>query len=487
MHILTTAVFFSTFLMVSHAHTNSLPAASEVCNKLMPETGRSKDGLSTCEQVVGTSDNRLYNACVDFAEKLGSAKKEDVETLLSECRTTVDAYKNYHSSDTDAIRSPFKNTRRMRSGAAGQAAGEAATREQVATNPVVSSTLSACMESINKPCLLPQGTFNFNMNFTMFQLYTPGKAVALKDVPDYSPELCNCIKTSLNHSEFAGSVNVRMAEEKRRVRDEMLKAAGRKIVNAFASNMEDVLFFRTNNMSALGSDKRTKDLLCNDVGDIQRKIKSRCSKDQLAHAEPRIKTLLESMGGTKVKDLKSGLKEIEEDIRFEKLDPKNIDPKNAGQVYSREQYDRARYGLYKKSPEVEFMTELTAKVMEDPNLSGFIDEKLKSNKWRPGEAIISIMLDKKNPSAMAILQDLVESHKDSPFYLNLKPMLTTPLNDLGPFLADAYDIATDMHPTIKAVFTDKKLFAQARKKLSRNNHSLMEAMEQNPCYLAEHY
>jgi hypothetical protein len=319
-------------------------------------------------------------------------------------------------------------------------------------------------------------------------VYQPPLAVSTQTPVVYSQSKCDCFEKSVNKT-IADDKKVKfeagIEAEKKRINDMIFNAAGKKIINAFAANLEDINFYKTNNIQALGGDKSANEFQCNNTADYKKVIMEACNRNGITAdvIKSRTDKLLGAFGDFKDESTIDGkFRKLQSEVLNAKLDPSQIQ-EGGPKSYSRQEYDKVRFGISQKRDEVRFMSELTDEVMDDPDLSKVIMQGLEEGK-RPGHAIFKLVSDESNPKVKKLLQRIANHHIKDGFYKNLNVALKTAnTEDLHKLIMDTYDVATDMHPGLKAIFRSTELFKKIRSKMDNNdheNHDLLSQLDHDP-------
>lgn len=361
----------------------------------------------------------------------------------------------------------------------------------IPTEPVTvaSSAMDKCQEKdlSNITCPLPTEFVLPDMNSILKSPIFNQFGVSRRTPAVYTFEKCNCFEKSVNKSFFSFDKRLQfdldLEKEKKRVNDLIFNAAGKKIINAFAANLEDINFYKTNNVQAIGGDQKANELQCTNIADFKSVIMEKCNKNKINSDVIRGRTdaLLGAFGDFKnATTIDEKFKQLQEEVLNAQLDPSKIVP-GGPKSYSRREYDKTRFGIYQKRDEVKFMSELTDAVMNDPELSKVINEELESGK-RPGHAIFKLVSDESNEKVKSLLSRIAKNHNNEGFYKNLNVALRTQnQEDLHNLMMSTYDLAADMHPGLKAIFRSPELFKKTHAQMERKNgHDLIAELDSDP-------
>lgn len=429
----------------------------EICSEVIKQFTQYDAGIftSTCNDVI----NRMSSS-VD-------------RNVMNNCRDQFGPVTKSSSTEgDDIIRVPV---------------GDAAPIPQESST-ISSTAMDKCQEdqyssycSIKSTIELPD--LNSIMNSAIFD--TAGVSRRVPAV--YTKEKCDCFEKSV-HKNFTFEKRIKfdndLSAEKKRVNDLIFNAAGKKIINAFAANLEDINFYKTNNVQAIGGDQSANELQCTDIADFKKVIMEECNKNQIRNdiIQGRTESLLGAFGDFKnVTTIEGKFKQLQEEVLNAQLDPSKLVP-GGPKSYSRREYDKSRFGIYQKREEVKFMSELTDAVMDDQELSKIIETELDEGK-RPGHAIFKLVSDESNEKVKTLLSRIVRKHRGEGFYKNLDVVLKTEnQDDLHNFMISTYDLAADMHPGLKAIFRSPELFRRTHSQMEKNNngHDLIAELDRDP-------
>jgi hypothetical protein len=359
------------------------------------------------------------------------------------------------------------------------------------TSTVTSHEMQSCQEkdlslfacTLNSSIVIPDLTA-----IMKFPGVIPSMGVSTATPAEYTKSKCDCFEKSVTKTigndkkvKFEAGIEA----EKKRINEMIFNAAGKKIINAFAANLEDVNFYKTNNVDALGGDKSANDFQCNNIPEYKQVIMEACNRNGISAdvIKSRSDQLLGAFGDFKDESTIEGkFRRLQTEVLNANLDPSKIQ-EGGPKSYSRQEYDKVRFGISQKRDEVKFMSELTDEIMDDPDLSKIINEGLEEGK-RPGHAIFKLVSDETNEKVKKILQRIANNHKKVGFYNNLNVALkTSTTEDLRTLIMDTYDVATDMHPGLKAIFRNTELFKGIRAKMENKNHSshnLLAQLDREP-------
>lgn len=313
------------------------------------------------------------------------------------------------------------------------------------------------------------------------------QGVSRKTPAVYTKVKCDCFEQSVNKTFTSNEKKVQfdleIAAERQRINEVIFNAAGKKIINAFAANLEDINFYKTNNVEAIGGNRYADEFQCTDAEEYKKVITADCNRNRISAGviKGRTDALLGAFGDFKGQSTIEGkFKELQDEVLNARLDPSKIQ-EGGPSSYSRRDYDEVRNGISQKRDEVKFMSELTDAVMDDALLKAIIVQDIESGK-RPGHALMRLVSDESNPKVKDLLNRIARKHKKAGFYNNLSVALRTAnQQDLKSLMLNTYDLATDMHPGLKAIFRSPELFHKTHSQMEvRGQHDLIAELDRDP-------
>ena len=324
-----------------------------------------------------------------------------------------------------------------------------------------------------------------------------GGSVLVSAAPVYGESDCKCLEQKIK-KDYSSLAKNRLAQEMKEERDRIngliFNAVGKKFLNAYASNMEDVRYYLTNKFNALGSSEaEASSLQCNDASKFEQEIESACASNKVPKEvyEKRTKELLSSFGDdlSKSPTLAGKLSKIDEFIL-------NITPDKAmldvgpQKMFTRTEYDMIRNGASKKAPEVNFMNTIMNGVLNDPKLKVKFEINMRAGQ-NPGQALSKILQEEKDPSVQVFWSQLIKENKDEAIFKELQGTLrTNTTEDYPQFIRDTYKVAVGAHPGLKAILTDRALFNSLKEKRNNSyekNPNLMTLLENDSKLLNTHF
>ncbi|WP_408095931.1 hypothetical protein ACJVC5_12885 [Peredibacter sp. HCB2-198] len=324
-----------------------------------------------------------------------------------------------------------------------------------------------------------------------------GRSVLMASAPVYGESDCKCLEQKVKQDyKFMGQgvFSQEMQKERNRINGLIFNAVGKKFLNSYASNMEDVRYYLTNKVKALGtSPEEASNLQCNNARAFQSVIETECAANKVPKEiyEKRTKDLLSSFGDDMSDPTLDGkIKRIDEFILNITPDKKSMDV-GPQRMFTRTEYDMIRNGASKKAPEIGFMNTLLNGVLNHPTLKTQFESNLKEG-LNPGHALSRIMNEEYSPDVQNLLQQLISENKNQPLYKRLQGTLKTDTTDDYPdFIRNTYKIAVGAHPGLKALLTDRNLFNEllVKRQNSYDNKrtNFIDLLEHDPKLLNKHF
>lgn len=342
------------------------------------------------------------------------------------------------------------------------------------------------MCTFNSELLLPE----YQNLMRRLNFYAPPVPVTSLNL---SPTKCACLESSVQESgEALGIQDIErsLSQERKRINGLIFNAVGKKLINDFASNLEDLNFFNTNNVQAIGGDSGRAHVTCNEFSNFQAAVMDKCRRNgvEASVGTQRMTSLMNAFGDLgKNSDAQTLFSRLTNDIMNYQVDPSQVFPGRRG-TFTRQEYDRFRFGVYKSQPEVGFVNDILDLLMDDEVLGPEIIRDIQSGK-RPGHAISLVLRDKKNERTRNILKRYLRRNNRTTFHQNLKAALEANAPEAySNYLLETFNVATDMHPGLKALLKDKDLFFSTREKMhTTGSHSLLETMDSTPDSLVNYF
>lgn len=457
---------------------------------------------TTCSNVIKAAEkpNPSPNDCENFFPQTHVHQKKFAET----CRKIMwEHIENKNSGSLENCKTQLSMIQEIKQSEDDKALEQIITTSSTPILPVaipnlVSSAMVDCNDSKEElACTIYDA--DLQQSLSIFQqvageLPINKFSVDTYENPKYSPFSCKCLEKKLaadyasQHQNLSYRVlNLEMDKEEKKLNDIIFNAAGKKFINDFSSNMEDVRYYLTNNVKALHNDpERATALQCTNVEEYKEAMKSVCAMNDIdpAKRDQRIESFMGVFGDFIDKpSLEGKFKSLEDDILNSTSEASK----------TRRSYDILRLGIVKSNPQVKFIDEITDFILEDPELTRELDLKLSSGE-QPGHAIYELIREENSPATQRLIKKITEKNlglnlfsKNRTFYNNLKIASKTRIEtDFADMVRDAYKVAIEQYPGFKAVFKDPVLFRKITD-MKGPQRSLIEKLERNPSLLGNYY
>lgn len=292
----------------------------------------------------------------------------------------------------------------------------------------------------------------------------------------FSENDCACFDQNLQRdNKNKNEIISNAAKEYEKVDKAIAEAAGKKFINDYASFQEDLGYFETTTAWALQENtevKLSKEFLCTESKDFKTMIDDACRDSKMMEGkDERIAALLGVYGNKNAADgsvLKNGLNDLLTEIK--KPDEKTN--------YTRQKYDDFRHGLTKPlvgQPELLVLDQLTARIVQNSDIKK--DLKIfMDNGITPLAAIEQIISSEKyNKVVMQYVRDI-----DNPRCKDIVAKLTTMKGEeFEKEKTRVFDLALTIHPGLKGLLLDPKLFGKTISKMKGSDGGIIEKAEEN--------
>ncbi|WP_408098933.1 hypothetical protein ACJVC5_08440 [Peredibacter sp. HCB2-198] len=304
---------------------------------------------------------------------------------------------------------------------------------------------------------------------------------------------CKCIKEVMRQAEIWNieKYTVEKNTTKDRMHDAILNGFGKKFLNDYAANMEDVGFFQVNAAKFFGQNKEkqissAKGYECSDVSKYESAIDKKCSANGIDPEErqKRLNKIFNAYGNSDAND------QLPLGQRFSKLNEKIQVLDEGSSPYRRETHDAKRFGLSRKEPSVILLDKFVRSFVADQKNSGKIQDALLQY-GSPLGAIAEFMSEEavKDPKEF-VRKYLSDSDLNPDFVKKAKAFLTDKKihGDVKyTTFVSQIEVAMGLHPGIKAIMTDNNVFLKATETANLANKPLVEALEMSDAILGKKY
>lgn len=269
-----------------------------------------------------------------------------------------------------------------------------------------------------------------------------------------APSSCNCLVDKVKGNKSQADFD----EERNRRRDEInqkiLTSYGKKFVNSFANNMEDMTFFLNQSKYMFKSRESALALQCNDQAVYNNKINEVCGARRItdrAFIENRKNLFINAVsGGTSPFDQRLQVlgDEVISSIETPDFDVRDQLRQRAPVRFARVNYDQTRMHLATHDPEAEFVTSLMSRILQDNGLNTKMTEALGAG-ITPVEAFLKVI--KENKASKNNFRDYGFGRGIADRYLK---------DDKS--IEDAFKFIMQVHPGMNMALTDKASFDNVR-------------------------
>lgn len=281
---------------------------------------------------------------------------------------------------------------------------------------------------------------------------------------------CNCIKNKVEkeYPEPLARQGI-LAQEKKKMRDLVISAFGKKFINNYAAHVEDVRFFSVTSDKVFGADPITQSrnaekLLCTKQADFKSAIQAKCGR-----------SLTESELDKRMDDIFGLLGQKANGMNYiHKLTEQvMVNTSQDGRKFRREDYDIIRNGIVKSDLNIRFADNMISEILKDRR------------------AVESIMTEAKTPYEglmnFVSLQLRTDSKKFLSRYTNKDVLGQARFDEISNKFTDsqtgiatifgAIDFAMTAHPGLENLMRNNDLFKQTADKIKSRTNSAIEALE----------
>lgn len=242
------------------------------------------------------------------------------------------------------------------------------------------------------PGPVPKDYMEFLTSFSTFK----------KQQTSYSPitsvtqikSKCDCIARKVSN-ETVGNFEDAKKAKRDEINKYILDAYGKKFINDFSSNIEDVTFFLGRTAEMFTSEEVGKGLQCNDEAIYNAKVTEVCGSRGITDAEfinGRKNKFINTIGGGISLPFDQRLGTMAREIMGARI-TSDFDETN-GHIYARENFDALRMGLAVSDPQAKFVDLLVSQLLRNGELRSQISQAMLSD-MTPVEAIIKVVDENK--------------------------------------------------------------------------------------------
>lgn len=363
-------------------------------------------------------------------------------------------------------------------------------------NEVAKLNTSFCDKSFfgaDKDCYVRSEYVGIPASFDQIMKYEEQKNLKLP--PRYSVEDCDCLdkkieeegKSKFNILNFAYN-------DFENLKKEVVKAAGQKFINDYASYVEDIQFYATNQAFILASksDKFDESLLCQDFAGFEKAVNDECTKNgTMDGKDARVAAVMGSFGDAfnpSGKDFQKGFKGLLEDINTYTEDVKNV-AKDRPNILTRKKYEEARFALSRDQFHVPLVENIITVILRDDKLKANLMESI-SNGKSPMFGILEILSGTKDPALTQNLLEKVRKGYKGMMGKNLKQFFSSiGTSDYQKNVDNTFHLALNLNPGLKNIMMNPRLFQEIAVILDKSKRSVkfLEAIENEQKTLTQHF
>lgn len=296
-------------------------------------------------------------------------------------------------------------------------------------------------------------------------------------------EKCNCIQQQLEEDykdlktlSLKDSLNT----ERDKVNQKILEAYGKKFINEYASNMEDMSFFLERTAGMFGDEAQkesAKKLQCNNAKEYEDAVAQKCGNKDQNQIKARMNLFLASLESEKNQiSLEERLKKIDEDV---------LQITRNGKSLTRTQFNELRHG-FSRNPQVKVSENLVSEIFTNEKYNQILSRILNSGKT-PLEAMVLTLVKIKESDEEAFRKDfLTKKMMGREQFEEFKKSGEDPIS----FFQDKMTYTIGVHPGFSLALSNESIFKKLRDKVGTNKRKdVIELLEKNneilPSYLAE--
>lgn len=293
-------------------------------------------------------------------------------------------------------------------------------------------------------------------------------------------EKCNCIQQQLeeDYKDFKTlSLKENLNSERDKVNKKILEAFGKKFLNEYASNMEDMSFFLERTAGMFGNEaqkENAKKLQCNHAKEYQDAVANKCGNKDKNEIEARMNLFLTSLDSDK------NQRSLEE--RFRMIDEDVLQITRDGKSLTRTQFNELRHG-FSRNPQVKLSENLVSEIFTNEKYNKILSQMLDSGKT-PLEAMVLTLVNIKGSNEEAFKKDFLSKKMMGREQLEaFKKSGEDPIS----FFQDKLTYTIGVHPGFSLALSNESIFRKLRDKVGSNKRKdVVELLEKNNEILPSH-
>ena len=295
---------------------------------------------------------------------------------------------------------------------------------------------------------VPKDYMDFLSSFSKFK----AESADITSVTTQAQVRCGCLTRKLSEgrqNEFNREKEQAIEEAKEKI----LNAYGRKFINDYSSNVEDMQFFLNKTANMFKDQEAAKAYQCNDLSLYDNAIKATCPNADAAFITNRKKMFINVL--TKQdKSFEEAFGKMSEDILSSNV-TSELDGSSNGQVFDRRTYDNMRMSSAVDDPKSQFVNKLMTRALQSEYFKTKINEYILKDRT-PLEAILKVIEEERNSSEFAKLGLSYEG----------AVILQTKENTL-----QAFKVMMMSHPGFLHAMKDRNVFSNLKVAAMRNKNT----------------
>lgn len=324
-------------------------------------------------------------------------------------------------------------------------------QDKVLTNPI--SGNESCEELDDGVCDViatgPLDHLKFGISFMKFRSQESQKV-------SLGPKNCECLKKKLQGTKTDDEFIEAKKKEREAVNEKILKSYGKKFVNQFASNLEDMSFFLNQSSEMFSNQGTGIDLQCMDAYRFSNKVQDTCKKKNINDQdfiERRKDMFINAISGENTPfqyKMPAMANDILSASKNSDFDSRNVGAALNGNtsMLSRFQYDQMRMDLAIRDPQAKFMDKLIGGILKHPDFSEQIRKDVGLG-LSPVEAFLNVV--GRNLESTNYFAGMVDGAFARTYLANASA------------LEDSFKFIMMVHPGVGIALSEKKAFDNVRK------------------------
>lgn len=293
---------------------------------------------------------------------------------------------------------------------------------------------------------------DFLLNFSKFQ-----KTKIVKPMAETSTKDCSCLRKKFNSPDL----EKKLEDERAFVNRKILGAIGKKFLNDFATNLEDMSFFLTRNREMFLNDERAKSYQCNSPEMYNDQIEAICSRKGITD-----KSFIQGRKDFFINSLDGGKLSFESRLPQMSAQIQSIPYPGTNKFYTRYEFDNMRLGMAHNYPMAKTVDHLVLKIMTNPDISA------------------RLVIEMGTMTPVQALLHTIEKNKDNPQFVKLfDPKVVGEILHDKKKLQESFSFLMNTHPGFLTAMEDMSAFEMLAESLQKGRTSVLETLETDPTVL----